>query len=94
MSDLQTFEIGELCICCMATPGHTAEHVSYIVTHVTPTSTKTPLLFSGDTLFIGGCGRLLDEQSGANAETLFYSLQKLINLPNETLVLCGHEYTL
>lgn len=93
MNDLQTMEIGDLCICCMETPGHTAEHVSFIVTHVTPDSTKTPLLFSGDTLFIGGCGRLLDE-SHCTAETLFYSLQKLINLPNETLLLCGHEYTL
>lgn len=86
-------EVGDLCICCMATPGHTAEHVSYIITHVTPESTKTPFLFTGDTLFIGGCGRLLD-QPYADAEHLFYSLQKLINLPNETLLFCGHEYTL
>jgi hydroxyacylglutathione hydrolase len=92
MKDLQTMEIGDICICTMDTPGHTAEHVSYIVTHVTPQSTKTPLLFSGDTLFIGGCGRLLDPEH-CTAETLFYSLQKMINLPNETLVMCGHEYT-
>ena len=92
LNDLQTMEIGDLCICCMETPGHTAEHVSFIVTHVTPESTKTPLLFCGDTLFIGGCGRLLDLPH-SNAEHLFYSLQKLINLPNETLVFCGHEYT-
>ena len=79
----------------MNTPGHTAEHVSFIVTHVTPESTKTPLLFTGDTLFVGGCGRLLDQSAGelGSAETLFYSLQKLINLPNETLLFCGHEYT-
>lgn len=82
-------EIGELCICCLETPGHTNDHVSFIVTHVTPDSTKTPFLFCGDTLFIGGCGRLL----GGSAEQLFYSIQKLINLPNETLVFCGHEYT-
>ena len=92
VSDLYTIEIGDLCICSMQTPGHKADHVSYIVTHVTPESTKTPFLFSGDTLFIGGCGRLLDES--CTAETLFYSLQKLINLPNETLVFCGHEYTI
>jgi hydroxyacylglutathione hydrolase len=78
----------------MDTPGHTAEHVSYIVTHVTPESTKTPLVFTGDTLFVGGCGRLLDKSVGEAAETLFYSLQKLINLPNETLLFCAHEYTL
>lgn len=60
MRDLETMTIGDICICCMDTPGHTAEHVSFIVTHVTPESTKTPLLFTGDTLFVGGCGRLLD----------------------------------
>jgi hydroxyacylglutathione hydrolase len=43
----------------MDIPGHTTDHVSYIITHVTPSSTKTPFLFCGDTLFIGGCGRLL-----------------------------------
>lgn len=89
MNDLQTIEIGDLCICCLETPGHTNDHVSFVVTHVTPDSTKTPFLFCGDTMFIGGCGRIL----GGTAEQLFYSLQKLINLPNETLVFCGHEYT-
>ena len=59
LKDLQTMEIGDICICCIETPGHTKDHVSYVVTHVTPQSTKTPFLFCGDTLFIGGCGRLL-----------------------------------
>jgi hydroxyacylglutathione hydrolase len=85
-------QVGEICICAMETPGHTAEHVSYVITHVTPDSTKTPFLFSGDTLFVGGCGRLLDEEL-CTAEHLFSSLQTLINLPNETLLFCGHEYT-
>jgi len=70
MTDLETFSVGELAICCMETPGHTEEHVSFIVTHVTPDSTKIPFLFCGDTLFIGGCGRLL----GGTAEQLFFSL--------------------
>ena len=90
MKDLETVEIGDLCICCLHTPGHTSSHVSFVITHVTPISTKIPFLFCGDTLFIGGCGRLL----GGTAEQLFYSLQKLINLPAETLVFCAHEYTL
>lgn len=59
MKDLQTIEIGDICVCCLETPGHTTDHVSYIVTHVTPESTKTPFLFCADTLFIAGCGRLL-----------------------------------
>jgi len=70
MKDLETMTIGDLCVCCMETPGHTEEAVSYVVTHVTPDSTKVPFLFSADTLFIGGCGRLL----GGTAEQLFYSL--------------------
>ena len=82
--------IGDLSVCCMETPGHTTDHVSFVVTHVTPDSTKTPFLFCADTLFIGGCGRVL----GGTAEQLFYSLQRLINLPAETLIFCGHEYTL
>lgn len=90
MGDLETMTLGDIAIACMDTPGHTEDHVSYIVTHVTPTSTKIPLLFCADTLFIGGCGRLL----GGTAEQLFLSLQKLINLPSETLVFPAHEYTL
>jgi hydroxyacylglutathione hydrolase len=70
MQDLETIEIGDLSFCCMYTPGHTTDHVSYAVTHVTPKSTKAPFLFCADTLFIGGCGTLL----GGTAEQLFYSL--------------------
>jgi hydroxyacylglutathione hydrolase len=73
LKDLWTMQVGEICICAMETPGHTAEHVSYVITHVTPDSTKTPFLFSGDTLFIGGCGRLLDQEH-CMAEHLFSSL--------------------
>jgi len=73
LKDLWTMQVGEICICAMETPGHTAEHVSYVITHVTPDSTKTPFLFSGDTLFVGGCGRLLDDEL-CMAEHLFYSL--------------------
>jgi hydroxyacylglutathione hydrolase len=56
MQDLQTMTIGDITIACLTTPGHLKEHVAYVVTHVTPTSTKIPFLFCGDTLFIGGCG--------------------------------------
>jgi hydroxyacylglutathione hydrolase len=46
-------------------------------------------LFTGDTFFIGGCGKVFD----GTAESLFYSLQKILSLPNETLVFGGKEYT-
>jgi hydroxyacylglutathione hydrolase len=59
MNDLETITLGDICICCMETPGHTEDHVSFVVTHVTPDSTKIPILFCADTLFIAGCGRLL-----------------------------------
>lgn len=62
------------------TPGHTAGHICYL------TENK---LFCGDTLFAGGCGRLL----GGTAPDLFASLQLLSMLPADTEVYCAHEYT-
>ena len=54
MNDLDTMTIGDLTFACLNVPGHTKEHVAFVVTHVTETSTKIPFLFSADTLFIGG----------------------------------------
>lgn len=68
------------------TPGHTAGHVAFY----TPGFEKAPLLFCGDTLFSGGCGRLFE---GTPAQMLA-SLDKLAALPAATLVCCAHEYTL
>jgi hydroxyacylglutathione hydrolase len=82
--------LGDLCICCLHTPGHTEDHCIFVVTHVTPESTKIPFLFCGDTLFTAGCGRLL----GGTASQLLQSLRTIMSLPNETLMFCGHEYTL
>ena len=47
-----------------------------------------PLLFCGDTLFSGGCGRLF-----GSAEQMHQALNKLAKLPDETKVCCAHEYT-
>lgn len=90
MGDTQTMTIGDFTVACLETPGHTKTHVSYVMTHVTPESTKIPLLFCADTLFIGGCGRVF---TGTHYQ-LFSSLIKLMSLPNDTLVFCGHEYTM
>ena len=65
------------------TPGHTAGHVSY---HFP----QSKLLFSADTLFALGCGRLLE----CAAPVMYESLRKPAALPPETAVYCGHEYTL
>ncbi|ROZ77038.1 hydroxyacylglutathione hydrolase [Ramlibacter sp. WS9] len=67
-------------------PGHTSGHIAY---YCTPVSGH-PLLFCGDTLFSGGCGRLFE---GTPAQMLS-SLDKLAALPGDTRVCCTHEYTL
>ncbi|NBS16750.1 MAG: hydroxyacylglutathione hydrolase [Gammaproteobacteria bacterium] len=63
-------------------PGHTRHHIAFW-------SKAHRSVFVGDTLFALGCGRLL----GGSALDLFQSLQKLKDLPSETLVYCAHEYT-
>ena len=62
-------------------PGHTNGHIAFY---------GNGHLFSGDTLFGAGCGRLFE----GTADELYHSLQKLSALPADTQVYCGHEYTL
>jgi hydroxyacylglutathione hydrolase len=62
-------------------PGHTAGHIAYV---------GHGAVFCGDTLFSAGCGRLFE----GTAEQMTESLTKLAALPPDTLVYCGHEYTL
>ena len=66
----------------IATPGHTAGHVSYYFP-------KSKVAFTADTLFALGCGRLFE----AKPPVMLASLRKLAALPPETTVYCGHEYT-
>ncbi|WP_343817916.1 hydroxyacylglutathione hydrolase [Colwellia asteriadis] len=61
-------------------PGHTLDHIAYI---------HDDMVFCGDTLFSGGCGRLFE---GTPAQ-MHHSLAKLTALPEHTLVYCAHEYT-
>lgn len=69
-------------------PGHTRAHIAY---YFTPAEDGEPGdLFSGDTLFAGGCGKLFE----GTAEQMAISLGKLRQLPDNTRVWCGHEYTL
>jgi hydroxyacylglutathione hydrolase len=62
-------------------PGHTRAHVAYYGAN---------MLFCGDTLFACGCGKAFE----GTPQQLYASLEKLMALPDETLVYCGHEYTL
>lgn len=64
-------------------PGHTLGHIAYY-------AADQGLLFCGDTLFAGGCGRLFE---GTPAQML-QSLTRLASLPGDTQVYCAHEYTL
>ena len=67
-------------------PGHTAGHIAYY----TAVPGQAPVLFCGDTLFSGGCGRLFE---GTPAQMLG-SLKRLSALADTTRVCCAHEYTL
>jgi len=67
-------------------PGHTAGHIAW---YCAPAD-AAPLLFCGDTLFSGGCGRLFE----GTAQQMYDSLQTLAALPHDTRVFCAHEYTL
>jgi hydroxyacylglutathione hydrolase len=67
-------------------PGHTSGHIAYF----TEDGGAAPILFCGDTLFSGGCGRLFE---GTPAQ-MHHSLSRLASLPGATRVCCAHEYTL
>lgn len=64
-------------------PGHTRGHIAVWFA-------QSRALFSGDTLFLMGCGRLFE----GTPEQMWHSLGKLRTLPPETRIYCGHEYTL
>lgn len=74
----------------MDVPGHTAGHIAYWAPSLTTDGQTAPLLFCGDTLFSGGCGRLFE---GTPAQMLA-SLDALAALPGNTHVCATHEYTL
>jgi hydroxyacylglutathione hydrolase len=75
--------LGELSARVLETPGHTAGHIAYWFE-------DDCLAFVGDTLFSIGCGRVIE----CTPEEMWNSLVKLRNLPGETRIFCGHEYTL
>jgi hydroxyacylglutathione hydrolase len=82
----EILHIGNVSIRVISTPGHTRDSVCY---YVQPSEKHSGVLFTGDTLFIGGCGRPIE----CNASTMWDSLQKIALLPDDTLVYPGHDYT-
>jgi hydroxyacylglutathione hydrolase len=77
----ETIEVDGIRIEAVPTPGHTVAGTSYLV---------EGNVFTGDTLFVGGCGRT--DFPGGDAPTLWRSLQRLASLPEETRVYPGHDY--
>jgi hydroxyacylglutathione hydrolase len=64
-------------------PGHTLGHIALVFE-------ADRIAFVGDTLFAMGCGRLFE----GTPEQMYHSLQRLAQLPDNTMLYCGHEYTL
>jgi hydroxyacylglutathione hydrolase len=82
VQDNQMVSFSDLAIRIISTPGHTRTSVCYVV--------ESAAVFTGDTLFIGGCGRCFE----GSAQQMHQSLQKLCALPEEILVYPGHDYTI
>ena len=82
LNDNQNFKIGNLSFLVIFIPGHTNGHVAFY-------SENEKIIFTGDTLFSLGCGRVFE---GTN-EQMYNSLNKFKKLPPDTRVYCGHEYT-
>jgi hydroxyacylglutathione hydrolase len=83
ISDGDVFSFGNFQVEVIATPGHTLGEVSYYIA-------SENVVFTGDTLFALGCGRIFE----GTPPMMWQSLQRLAALPRETSVYCGHEYTL
>ena len=82
MADGDKYQFGSLITDVFEVPGHTTGHIAYYFS-------SEDIAFVGDTLFALGCGRLFE----GTPEMMWNSLQKLMALPDETIVYCAHEYT-
>lgn len=82
VNDGDMVEVGALKGRVIGIPAHTNGHIAYYFPEL-------DAVFTGDTLFIAGCGRVFE----GKAQTMVDSLRKLAALPDSTQVYCGHEYT-
>jgi hydroxyacylglutathione hydrolase len=82
LSESAALKFGRFEVRSLETPGHTSGHLTYYFP-------EAGAVFTGDTLFSLGCGRLFE----GDAATMWRSLQKIAALPSETLIYCGHDYT-
>lgn len=81
VKDNDTIEVGNLKIKVIHTPGHAPESICLLI---------DKKLLTGDTLFVGSCGRA--DLPGGNAEELYYSLLRLMNLDDSVKIYPGHDY--
>ncbi|XP_059509889.1 hydroxyacylglutathione hydrolase, mitochondrial isoform X3 [Stegostoma tigrinum] len=108
VSHKKTLQVGSLNVKCLFTPCHTSGHICYFVTK--ENSSEAPAVFTGDTLFVAGCGKFFE---GSGEEMYRALIDILGSLPSETAVTrfrdsrrphskdyisrrvyCGHEYTI
>lgn len=87
ISNRTELNVGPFLFTVLRTPGHSSDSVCL---YLPPADGQPGDVFTGDTLFVGGCGRLLTR----SPELMWASLQLIAALPPETRVFCGHDYTL
>tara|TARA_Y100001960_G_scaffold23218_1_gene20479 strand:- start:105 stop:869 length:765 start_codon:yes stop_codon:yes gene_type:complete len=81
-NDGDNFSLGKTTFKIIHIPGHTLGHIAFF-------SEEAKVIFTGDTLFSLGCGRIFE----GTYEQMFNSLEKIKKLPKNTIMYCGHEYT-
>lgn len=81
--------IGDVRVTALASPGHTVGHLMFLARSVAGPEEAPRALFTGDCLFVGGCGKFFEGDAGDMAVGL---LRKLGELPPQTRVYPGHEY--
>jgi hydroxyacylglutathione hydrolase len=82
LTEGDSFKLGSHAARVLEIPAHTSQHIAFWFE-------ADAALFTGDTLFAMGCGRLFE----GTAQMMWASLSKLMGLPNDVRVYCGHEYT-
>ena len=82
IKDEEIWTFGNSTVKVFHIPGHTSGHICFFFE-------KEKILFTGDTLFSLGCGRIFE----GTHEQMFNSLNKIKRLPRDTKIYCGHEYT-
>ena len=83
VGDGDSFKFGNFDVKVFDTPGHTAGHITYWMP-------QANVAFVGDVLFAMGCGRVIE----GSMEQMWDSIEKVAKLPPETMLYCGHEYTM